>query len=382
MNIKIQIHNRNLGVRKKSLKTWKISEEEKKNILKFLEDLELGKVNKGKKISEQRQLKYLDILKIPLTFFKKSMKQLEVKDMEKFEKNLSSDKIQSFKKTPYKHNTKIDIRSMLRTYLKWRLGDTPKFRKLTDWLDTKQIKKTPDYLPEQEVDKLYKNCKNPSERFFIAVLFDSGARAEEFHNIRFEDIQLPENNESFVKLTLKEEYSKTEGRVISLYWKHSLEAIRDFIKERTEDGIKSNEVLFKNSYDNMRQVLNRLGKKVLNRPIHYHLFRHSSATYYATKLNRQELCYRYGWKFNTDMVDIYISRAGMVSKELDSKFESTRLEEVQKQIEKERFMRESEMESFRKETSELKQLLLKEIFDGIKTGKYKAIMKDNEILVE
>ena len=57
----------------------------------------------------------------------------------------------------------------------------------------------------------------------------------------------------------------------------------------------------------------------------YHLFRHSSATYYATKLNRQELCYRYGWRFSSNMPDVYISRAGMESKHLDEKFTQTEL---------------------------------------------------------
>ena len=362
MNIKVPIHNRNLDVRKQAIKKWKIPEEEKKKLLKFLDDLELGKVNKGKKISPQRQLKYLDILKIPLTFFKKSMKQLELKDMEKFEKALSSDKIKSYKGTGYTHNTKIDIRSMLRTYIKWRLGENAKFRKLTDWLDTKQKNKTPDYLSEKEIEKLYRNCKNTTERFFIAVLFDSGARAEEFHNLRYEDVQLPTSNESYVKLTFKEEYSKTAGRVISLYWKHSLEAVRDYVKEREEEGIKSNEVLFKNTYDNMRQVLSRLGKRALNKSLHYHLFRHSSATFYANRLNRQELCYRYGWKFNSDMPDIYISRAGMVNKDLDEKFKSTELEEVQKALNREKFEREKqkeEIENMKKQLFEIAKIKLK-----------------------
>ena len=64
---------------------------------------------------------------------------------------------------------------------------------------------------------------------------------------------------------------------------------------------------------------------MLKRPVHYHLFRHSSTTYYATKLNRQELCYRYGWKFSSNMPDIYISRAGMETKQLDEKFTQTEL---------------------------------------------------------
>jgi hypothetical protein len=49
-----------------------------------------------------------------------------------------------------------------------------------------------------------------------------------------------------------------------------------------------------------------LGHRVIGRPLRYHLFRHSSATYSATRLNRQELCYRYGWRFRSNMPDIYI----------------------------------------------------------------------------
>ena len=224
VNIKISIHNRNLESRKQALMEWKIPEKEKKYLLKFLEDLELGKVNKGIKITEARQIKYLDIIKTPLEFFNKLSNKLTLKDIEKFDKELSSNKLKSYKKTPFADSTKVDMKRTLKIYLKWRLGD--KARKLTDWFDLRIKRKTPDYLSEQEVTKVYKSCKSAEERFLIAVLFDSGARAEEFHNIRYEDIQLPTEKEGYVKLTLKEEYSKTKGRVISLYWKYSLEAVR------------------------------------------------------------------------------------------------------------------------------------------------------------
>ncbi len=75
----------------------------------------------------------------------------------------------------------------------------------------------------------------------------------------------------------------------------------------------------------MRELLQRLGKRVLGKSLPYHLLRHSSATYYATKLNRQELCYRYGWKFSSNMPDVYISRAGMETKHLDERFAQTEL---------------------------------------------------------
>lgn len=332
MNVKIPLHKINIETKIKLIDQWKISQEDKKDLLVFLDDLGLGKVNRGNKISETRQAKYLYMLKIPLTFFKKPTSKLILKDMEDFEKAITSNKILSYKGSQFTDSTKSDIKKALRIYLKWKLKE--KAIPLTDWFDTKVPRKTPEYLSEQEIEKLYRNCKGSAERFLIAVLFDSGARAEEFHNIRFEDIQIPREKDSFIKLTLKEEYSKTKGRVISLYWKHTLEAVNEYLEERKQEGIKMSDPVFKNKYDNARQVLFRLGKKVLKRSIHYHLFRHSSATYYAPKMNRQELCYRYGWAFSSDMPDIYISRAGMENKQLDEKFTNTELSELQVKLER------------------------------------------------
>jgi len=333
-NIKIEIHKRTIDKRKEGIKNWGIPDVEKEYILKFLDELELGRVNKGVKISEARQAKYLDVLKVPLEFVGKLCTQWTLKDVEEFEKALSSGEIKSrIKKREYSHATKVDIKRGLQIYLRWRIGKT-KADKLTDWLDTRDVIKTPNYLKESEVEKLFKGCKSSHERFLIATLFDTGARAGEFHNIRYEDIELPENGDNFVKITLKEEYSKTLGRTISLYWKHSLEAVRDYLKQREIEGIKSDEPIFPGTYDAARFFLIRLGKKVLSKNIHFHLFRHSSATYYATRLNRQQLCYRYGWKFSSNMPDIYISRAGMENKDLDEKFTSTGLEELKIKLEK------------------------------------------------
>ena len=215
----------------------------------------------------------------------------------------------------------------MKIFLRWRLG-TAKALELTDWLDTHYKPKTPDYLREAEVERLYKHCRNAKQRFLIAVLFDTGARAKEFHNIRFEDVYLPEGKENFVRITLKQEYSKTLGRTIALYWGFSLEAVKDYVAERVAEGAKPTDPVFRGDYTATRKLLQRLGQQVLKRPVHYHLFRHSSTTHYATKLNRQELCYRYGWKFSSDMPDIYISRAGMETKALDEKFTQTELSAV------------------------------------------------------
>lgn len=227
----------------------------------------------------------------------------------------------------YSHATRVDLRKLLRVYLRWRLG-REKAEPLVGWLDTRDVFKTPDFLRETEIERLYRACKSARERFIIAVLFDTGARATEFHNIRAEDFTLPGGSHSHIRIALKKEYSKTKGRTISLYWKHSLEAVREFLAERTSAGIRSDEPVFEGTYTAGRLFLSRLGRRVLGRRIHYHLFRHSSATYYADKLNRQQLCIRYGWTFSSNMPDIYIARSGVDMEELDRKFTGTEVESL------------------------------------------------------
>ena len=333
-NVKIDIHNRNIETRLKHLETWTISNEDKKDLKKFIADLEVGKVNKGKRIGHARQEKYLDLLKPALEYFKKPVIKVTKKDTESFERDLIKDVVKPKNKKKYSHWTKSGIRRALKIYLNWRLGSA-KSLELTDFFDCSPPKNTPDYLTESQIDVLYKNCREPHERFLIAVLFDAGCRAEEFHNIRYEDIQLPTEKEAYLKIALKAEYSKTLGRTISLYWKNSLEAVREYLKLRELEGITSKDPVFDKSYNSGKLFLHRLGKRALNRKLSYHLFRHTSATFLATKLNRQELCYRYGWRFSSDMPDVYISRAGMESKELDNKFEATELEDLKKKLEKE-----------------------------------------------
>lgn len=336
-NIKIDIHKNKLEVKLNAVSKWKIPEQQKNEVLEYVEKAKIGQVIEGKRLEERTLSKHLSLLKHLLEIVNKQTSKLTKEDIEIIDRHLVKENLASVG----------NYRLVLRGFLKWKLGED-KASKLAGWLDVKAKKKTPDYLSEQEVLKLYKNCKNPSERFLIAVLFDTGARAEEFLNIRYEDIQLPDNNNNFVKITLKEEYSKTKGRVISLYWKHTLEAVRDYIKEREAEGIKSSEQVYNKTYDGMRMFLNRLGRKILNKEVYPHLFRHSSATYYAPKLNRQELCYRYGWAFSSDMPDVYISRAGMESKQLDEKFKSTELEELQKQFSKEKFETDKRLEEQKK----------------------------------
>ena len=177
---RIRIHRESMENRKQQLQHWKFPQSVKREILRFLEDLGLGKVNRGKKISPARQLQYLNGLRVPLEFFNKTTKQLTLRDIENFEKALGSGQLcNKCTGRPYAHNTQVETRKLLKIFLRWRLG-TAKALSLTNWLDTHYRPKTPDFLKEAEIERLYKHCRNARQRFLIAVLFDSGARAEEF----------------------------------------------------------------------------------------------------------------------------------------------------------------------------------------------------------
>jgi len=297
----------------------------REEVLRFVDDLGLGKVNRGKRISEARQCVYLDRLRIPLAFLNKPTGKITTGDIERFEKALTTNRIRSEQRgRPYSDATKADLRKALRVFLRWRLGSA-KAVELAGWLDTRVPWKTPRFMNEGEIERLLKRCRTVEQRYVIAMLFDSGARAEEFINIRLEDIQLPTAGDTFVKVTLKQEYSKTLGRTVSLYWRHTLEAARDYVAERVASGLRPQDPIYAKTYNGLRMFLRRLGGRVFGRSIYPHLFRHSSATYYAPKLNRQQLCYRYGWRFSSNMPDVYISRSGMENQQLDEKFTQTEL---------------------------------------------------------
>jgi integrase len=332
MEVKIRAHARYLPTRLQGVQSWKVPESVRVDVLRFVDELALGKANPGKRISEGRQAKYLDSLRVPLEFFGKPLDSLALQDVEAFEKALLSNAIQShLKSKPYADSTKVDIRKALKIFLRWRLGAT-KAMELAGWLDTRDRHKTPDYLSVAEIEALLKHCRTIEQRYIVAALFDSGARAEEFLNIRFEDVRLADGKDNFVKIALKQEYSKTLGRTISLFWHPTGEIVQDYVSQRQLSAPKATDPVLAVTYDNLRIFLRRLGLKVLNKPIHPHLFRHSSATHYASQLNRQELCYRYGWKFSSAMPDVYISRAGMENKDLDVKFTGTEVTKLRDEL--------------------------------------------------
>ena len=333
---KVLCHKIDYDDKLKEIKNWNISSENKKQIPLFMRDYELGKITGKVGNSSGNLLRNLYLLKSSLENIKTENKQ----EVEKFLEQLLKDKIKTYNQQKKKYNgkayalkTKKSILKILSVYLKWKHKE--KSKDMCEILNIQISTKKDDIeiLTEEEIDKIFNEIKDiPDKHFLIAVLNSGGMRAEEFHNIRYSDIVLPKENEMFVKITIKNQFSKTKGRTIQLYDKRVLPIVKKYLTIRLNEGMKPNDPVFLLTYAGVRKWMQRLGKRVLGKNIHYHMFRHISATRLASELNRQQLCIYFGWNFSSPMPDIYIQRAGVTMDDVESKFKNTNYEEQQKEI--------------------------------------------------
>lgn len=335
---KIDIHEteKKYGLALKSAEKT-ISKYNFKLICDFLEASAIGKTARKnarkKQAGERTRLKNLFLLKIVANSIKKNLDKLNQKDMESFIKNLNDNKIKKASGEPYSEQTKANIKKTLIIFLRYVIKNKTQFSNLTEWIETSFRKKEPAHLTEEEIKKILNKCNTTHQKVLVAVLFDSGSRIEEFLNVRMSDIVKVQGDVPYYKLTLREEFSKTKGRTIGLFWKPTTE-ILDLWLETCADRYNPQAALFPTTYNGVRKTLHKLGKRAIAKSISPHLFRHSSATYYADKMNRQQLCIRYGWSFSSNMPDIYIARAGVQEKEIAEKFSASNLKEVNDKLDK------------------------------------------------
>lgn len=283
--------------------------ENKELILQFLNDAEIGRtILKGqkRKIKPGRLQRMLGLLlKMDREWLRKPFKGVSEEDMSNFILNLERGIIKSSKGESYTGETQSTIKKFIRKYYKYLLGEGENYPKLVQFIDTSTRMLEIKSLSKQENDKLIENSSKLGYRFILAVLYDSGARIEEFYNIRKSDLSR-ENGIYKIRIRI----SKTKPRTINipLYPK----IIGEYLES---NGFKEDDFLCTINYGTLRKHLNRIGKQFLKRSISPHTFRHGSATYYANYLNRYQISYRYGWSASSKMPDRYIDMNGLIDDE-------------------------------------------------------------------
>jgi len=304
----------------------------KELILRFIRDCRLGKTLKKrqkKRIGVARCLKYIQILKKISVRLDKPFNKVKQEDIEKFIEALEDDKYKYEVRTEsgkllktgyYAYSTKLDYKKTIKKFYKWLLGNNDYYPELVEWIETYDISKEIPALRREEIEKLVAASK-VRDKAIIMFLFDSGARAEEFLNIRIGD--LSKNGDTYkVRIV----HSKTKPRTISIpMCSKYLSLWLDEYGKKDEQSL-----IFPITYDGMRIMLKRTGRKVLNKKVIPHILRHSSATYYTKYLNHFQLCYRYGWSMTSKMPDRYIDREGMVEEKISDLVKTNELSILEK----------------------------------------------------
>jgi integrase len=352
MEDKIDIHK--IGKRFESaLNRFQVDENihpsKKEIILKFILECKTGKTIKGKakkKIGEQRLMKYLCMLKTLSTWLNKPFDEVNQEEMEKLVLEIEEDFHKTKKKkNNYSEETKLDYKKVLKKFYKW-LGHG----ELLEFVDMSSPKQDVAAITREEMEKLVNGTPDPGLKAAIIVLFDGGARAEEFLNLRIKDLAKKKYDNDNDCYWINIRYSKTFARNIPLPL--STRHLSEWLNEHPGKNDPEAQ-LFPFSYNVLRGKVSKLALKVLKKHVWLHMLRHSSATYWAPKMNRYQLCAKYGWAFGSDMPDRYIERKGIIFEQIAEKGDIDQTTRLQK----ENRMLSEKMESLEREYDKVRKAL-------------------------
>lgn len=338
--MKYDIHNSDANYKAavSALNKSELSETNIELIKKFVEDASIGAHVPDKDgvrpVGKRKLAPYLYYLIKWTRAFDKEWKQIKTEDVKKLIRLLKENKIKQTQHNgaPYSESTKAHMHSLLKLFLRW-LKVKYKLDVEFSFIQVKNIKSLPEYIPKEQVEKLALSTNNVMYQALIMLLFDAGLRIEEALNLKLKDVRYIDTPSKNKLMRVDVRISKTEARNPELLL--SQEAVEKWMSVH-DDKNNNDAYLFSKDkkpmrYDAIRMYLKKTAEKALpNVRVSPQLFRRSSATYYASKLNRQQLCIRYGWGFSSKMPDVYIRRAGIDNTSVIQAFEAENINDLKK----------------------------------------------------
>ena len=305
----------------------RITEENKKDLLNFLHDCEVGKtIKKGKRTIEPlRLVKIAGILQFAHEQWLPDInfRSITENQLEFFIDRLQKGKITNKYGHPYKHESVISIKKILKKYFKWINGG--KEHPLLEWVDTTTKTSEPRAIPGliDGIKSMSKLASCPEARAILWTLFDSGFRRSELYTCSVEDLSLQEDC-----FYLHCPSSKTKTRTVPL------PIATPFIKEYLESRPphKKGEPFFTYSERGLYKMVTTLSLRCFGEAYSPHDLRHSSCTYYASRLDRASLCKRYGWSYSSKVPDSYLDLSQIEQKKVVQAIKKESYDEMQEKI--------------------------------------------------
>lgn len=370
----------------KSIDSWRIPDTEKARLKNYIEKYRNGDVTNEVTERPEKNLEFiLEALKPLLQTLNKDIEKLNEKDTNNLFSAVMQNKIMTVRNKVYKIGVSKRFLSVLRKYLEYHNIPNEIIRPLKKKI--KYEKKSKDVITHEELENdLCKSTTALWQYYLHQTLFYGGLRASEFLGIQFRDITLPNKDSNYVKIKIRRENTKNNNgeRTITLYGENCFNAVKSFIDERKLQGIKPNDLVMNKSYEAIKSWMVRLSESK-QRPIHFHLYRHSSATYLFNKIfynNYKAFCDFFGWSYSSPTPQIYARRGG--TNALDVEVSTKTIEEYKQEIETIQAKKDLEIEDLKRRISkfenkeymnqQVKQQILKILSDEQK----KTIIKVKE----
>ncbi len=210
--------------------------------------------------------------------------------------------------------TKTDYKKLLKCFYRWiGKGEYPE---CIGWMKTngrrREGKLPEEMLEEDEVILLIDTAKTPRDRAIIALLWETGARMGELIDLRVGSF---EDHKHGLKIVVD---GKTGQRRLPLI--DSVPHVNAWIDGHPNRkdpkapmwvniGTRNNGN--KMEYPAIIKMLKLTAKRAgISKPMHPHHFRHSRATYLATRFTEAQLCQWFGWVLGSNVPARYVHLSG------------------------------------------------------------------------
>mgnify|MGYP006280511247 CR=1 FL=1 len=289
---------------------WKF-DNNRETLVKYVIACKQGRAKSGrinKRVSKGTLYRIMGILRnLSEDWVKKDYDHTTQEDWDAFYDNLEEDRIKNAEGKNFKPTTKAKIYKTIRKFLKWKFGENKYYPSFCDtWVTTEETP-TKGFLVRSEIERMIETATALRIKTALMMLFDGGFRAEEFANLRWEDVKKPEGK-SYYRAHVRRETSKTKKeRYVSLWLSTDLiNSYKNAMIEKAEGLFSESDFMFPISYPALSKTIKRLGKEALRKHITAHTMRHSSATYYASIIKTyQQFCSRYGWALKSGIAQRY-----------------------------------------------------------------------------
>jgi len=287
-------------------------------------------------------------------------------ELEEFINKLNRNEFKSLDGLNYSGNTKSDTKKFIKQFWKWYKGNNEFYPVEVMWIktriskDEKPIEK--EVMSFNDAVSLANAFEKIEYKLLTLVLFDSGFRISEMLSVRKKDLTWEEYDGTKKCFWIKCNISKTYVRKIPIPL--FTEDIQQFCNSTYFKGLLDEELLISKRYSTVRKILDERAQKILHRRITPHLFRHSSATFYARELDGDtlKLAHRYGWSLSSDELKTYVRMSGAYERASAKKVYENETGKLKERIGE----LEEELINFKSNMEKIKMTIMKEIVMEIK----------------